>query len=351
MKNYILIALLPLVMWACSTGNAENAENPDKKASQERIVRVNTKEMSPEHFEHFIEATGAIEAIQSAFISPEMAGQIKSIPVREGQRVSHGQLLVVLNSAVLEASIEEVKTGLELATTTYNKQKQLWDKGIGSEIQYLQAKNGKESLESKLKSLESQLAMSRIVAPFSGIVDEIFSKVGEMGNPGVQLINLVNLSELKVNADVSETYLAQINPNDEVTVSFPAFPDYTVKSVISRTGNVIHPNNRTFNVEVRIKNPGEKLKPNLVAVIRLKDFETDSAFLLPSKVIQQDAKGYYVYVADDNGGKPVARKTYVTTGLSDSERTMILSGLNTGDRVVTEGFNTVKAGMRIELAM
>jgi len=354
MKRLSLLATLLFVivaLAACGQGNESASEtlNPEEESGKALLVAV--KKMAYEKFEHFFLANGTVEAVNDAFISSEINGQIKTIHVKEGRRVKQGQLLVSLNSDVIESSIAEVKTGLELAKTVYKKRKGLWDKKIGSEIQYLEAKTNKESLENKLKTLGAQLDMAKIKAPISGIVDGIFKKEGELAAPGFQLIQLVNLKKVYVNADVSEAYLAKINKGDTVEVTFPSYPELTVNAVIHRTGHVVKSQNRTFLVQLLLDNKDEKLKPNMLGLIKMKDFSVDSALAVPSIIIKNDLKGPYLYVVEteEKQGKLLARKIYVEPGMSEGSNTMITQGLEPGQQVIVKGYNLVKNGTEIKI--
>jgi membrane fusion protein (multidrug efflux system) len=310
-------------------------------------VPVSVKEMRPESFEHYIEITGRLEAEDDAFISPEMNGQIEAIHVREGEAVKAGQLLVSLNTSVIESNMREVKTGLELATKLYNKQKELWDQNIGSEMQYLEAKNTKEQAEARLATLEAQMDMARIRAPFSGVVETILMKEGELAIPGMQLIRLINLNSLKLYGNISERYLTSLRKGEKVLVSFPDAEGLTLSAPIYRVGNVIDNESRTFRIEVKIDNASRTLKPNMYSVIKVNDFSSSSAFVVPSVAIRQDIKGNYIYITDNAGKK--ARKRYVETGLSYEDQTMVLKGLEKGDRVIVKGFAQVSDGADIAL--
>ncbi len=300
-----------------------------------------------EPFSHYIEVSGSAEAVKQAYISPEVGGQIREIYVNEGDYVEKGRLLAKLNTDITESSIADLKSSLALATTVYEKQKRLWDQGIGSEMQYLQAKNNKESLEQKLVTLNAQLDMSLIKSPISGIVDQIYRKNGELAAPGQQLMLVVNLDELYINADVSETYLSKVIEGATVKVTFPVYPDMSMEVPIYRKGNTISPNNRTFDVQLKIKNPDRLLKPNILAIIQIKDFSADSAIVISSALIKQDITGSYLYVMQDNAGKWIAKKVYVTPGKSYLDKTMVVDGLQTGQQVIVEGYNQVSDGSEV----
>ena len=358
MRRILIVLLVIGALYACDSkqtdDDAKNEElttaNPGT-AKIEAGMLVTVKKLSYEKFDHYFLVNGSLEAVNDAFISPEINGQIRKIHVKEGQRVKEGELLVSLNSDVTESAIAEVKTGLELARTIYKKRKGLWEKKIGSEVQYLEAKTNKESLENKLETLNAQLEMAKIKAPISGIVDRIFRKEGELAIPGMQLIQLVNLKKVYVNAEVSEAYISKVGKGNAVEVTFSSYPELTMETRIHRTGNVVNPTNRTFLVQLLLDNREEKLKPNMMALLKMKDFSADAALLVPSVIVKNDLKGSYLYVVQTNEkeGKRVAKKTYVETGMSEGGKTMITRGLEPGQQVVVKGYNLVKNGMRIKI--
>ena len=319
------------------------------ESADQFITPVKVIELQEGPFKHYFEVSGSVDAVEQAYISPEINGQIKEILVDEGDHVVKGQLLAKLNTSITDNTIQEVKTQLELATTLHNKQKQLWDKNIGSEVQYLQAKNNKEALESKLQTLQAQRDMAYIKAPIDGIVDMIFSEEGELALPGMQLMQLVNLEKLYVYADVSEKYLPVIEKGDIVSLKFPTFPSIKMQVRVNRTGNVINKSNRTFPVELKIDNIDGKLKPNILALITFLDFSEENALVVPSIIIKEDIKGKYIYAVRNTNGKMVARKIYITTGMSNHDETMVTFGLSPGDLIIAEGYSLVTDGTEVNL--
>ena len=300
-------------------------------------------------FAHYITISGTVSPLQEASISPEINGQVRKIHVKEGQRVRQGDLLVSLRTDVTDASIREVKTGLELASRMYEKQRELWEQRIGSEIQYLQAKNNKESLEARLSILEEQLGMASITAPFGGIVDKIQIKEGELAVPGMQLLYLVNLTRLKITADISESYLRDVEKGEMVEIDFPSFPEMTKNLPIVRVGNVIDNKSRTFEVEVWYDNANEKIKPNQFVNIKINDYKTNEGLVVPSILIRQDIQGYYLFIVSGDGSNMTAEKVYVTPGRSYMEETMVEEGLEPGQKVIVKGYNLVKNGTEIRI--
>lgn len=313
------------------------------------FTAVYVQKIKPEPFNHYIEVNGNVQPIEDAFISPDVSGQIKNIVVAEGQYVKRGQLLATLNTEVAQSSIQEIKTNLELAKTQFEKQKELWDQQIGSEMQFLEAKNRMESAQARLKTLNAQLDMARLTAPFDGIVDDILKKEGELAMPGVQIMHLVNINKMKIYANISEAFLNDIHENDKVIVEFPALPDVKITVPIYRIGTVINNQNRTFTMELRIDNQGKKIKPNIISTIKITDFSADSAISIPSIIIKEDRKGKFIFITEKAEEYPVAKKVYIETGLSYKDRTMVIKGLSSGQEVITSGYTLVTDNTPLEI--
>ena len=318
--------------------------------SNQGSILVGTKSMIVKPFTHYIDVIGNVESDMQAYISPELSGLIESIEVIEGQYVKKGTKMATIDTEMTRNAIDEVKTQLELAQSIYKKQKQLWDQKIGSEIQYLQAKANKESLEKKLNTLHSQLKMATIIAPFSGYIETVSKKVGEFGSPNAPLFFMVNLDDLKITANISESFLPYINVTDPVRVTFPTFPNLTIEAKIGVIGTVVNPNNRTIKLQIPINNVNNKLIPNIIAEIKVADQQFDSAYVIPSIVVKNDAHGKtYIYKVRQDQGKLFAQKQYVTTGKSYGNKTMVVGGLKQGDMVITKAYNLVKNGSSIRL--
>lgn len=319
------------------------AEDSTLLKKEESGILVEVKELQPETFNHYFEVNGAVEAVEQANVSPEQGGQIKQILVKEGDKVAAGTVLARLNTSVIAANLEEIDNGIQLAQTVYDRQARLWEQKIGSEIQYLEAKNNLENLQKKRETLLAQMAMSTVKAPFAGVVDVLHQKEGELAAPGQPILTLVNMKEMKVKADVSENYVQAVKAGAEVDVDFPSF-GMSSKATIRSVSNIINPMNRTFSVEVRIPNTTGSLKPNGIATLKIKDFEADSSLVVPAISIGRDGKGDFLFVIQDNEGKPTAVKKYVTTGRSSNGRTRVIEGIAAGDQVVVEGYNEVANG-------
>ena len=272
------------------TQKIETLENELTETAKEEIVNVKVAELNSQLFEHFIEVTGKVEADLDVDISPETSGSIEAILVKEGQRVSKGQVLAKLKIDALQRSLDEMKIQLSLANTNFERQKNLWEQNIGSEMQFLQAKTNKESLEKRIEGLEAQMDMAEIKSPVTGVVDIIYQKKGQIGSPQFPFAKVVNIDKIKIYADISESYLTKINKGDEVMVYFPALKRET-KASIQQIGNIINQNNRTFRVRINLNNPDKMIKPNLVSIIKIRDYIAENAIVIPSLYIREDFKG------------------------------------------------------------
>ena len=323
----------------------------EKKDEKTHKTLVEVLEVQPQSFNHYFEVKANVEAVEYAIISPETPGLITHINVNEGQKVNKGTVLFSQSSSIIDGQIQGVKAQLNLAEITYNKQKELWlEKHVGSEMQYLQAKTQFESLTEQLKTLQAQRDMKNITAPFTGIVDKINLKEGELANPGMQVIALVNLNKLKLVGDVSETYLPVINKGDSVEIEFSTYPNYKLHEPIYRTGNIINPSNRTFQIEVRANNKDNKLKPNMIGTININDYSKDSALVVPSIVIKKDFEKQFIFIAEKNDTATIARKVFVETGRSYKDKTIITKGIKIGDNIIVKGYNIVSNGSEISIS-
>jgi membrane fusion protein, multidrug efflux system len=310
---------------------------------ESKITKVTVEDVKKVNFTDYIQSNGMVEAVKAASISPEIAGKIESIPVQIGQSVRKGQLLLTMDSKVMQSSIAELEKGYELVTTLFDKQKELWDQGVGSELQFLEVKNRKESMERTMQTLKSQLDLTRIYAPFDGRIEKIAMKVGEQATPGRGIIDVVNLSSLYVNTEVSEAFMQTVNKGDSVTIEFPNLPGVSRTIPIAYKGDVINPQSRTFSVRVEIPNKGQEIKPNMLANMKIRVVNLIDAVVVPTALIRQDVEGSYVYVVKTSSA-PSAAKVYLKTGSSDGNLTVVESGLNGGEMIISQGYNQVKDG-------
>lgn len=323
--------------------------NISKLDTNKRLTRVTALKSEEKMFQHFIEVQGSVEADQSVELYPESSGNITKIFVREGQSISKGHPLVQIDNSILESSKVELQTQLDLATTTFERQKRLWDQNIGSEIQYLQAKAKKEGLENSLESLKSQAKKLKITAPFSGTVDEIFVKTGGLANPMFPALRLINLNQIHVESEVTETYLKYIKKGTEVELYFPSI-DKKINTKVDQVGNYINPNNRSFKVRINVNNTDGTLKANLLAEVKISDFK-EVGIVIPSNLIQKDRMNkpfVYSLVKEDKFYR--VKKSYIIEKISYENESFISEGLEADALIVDKGSQLVKEDETVILA-
>jgi RND family efflux transporter MFP subunit len=326
----------------------ENEIALEKGGTETGMVKdVQVMTIIPQMFRHFIEVQGRVDGDESVTVSSKIAGTVSKIFVKEGDEVKEGQPLAELENNVLLQSIEEIKTSLEFATNLYNKQKNLWEQEIGTEVQYLTAKNNKESLEKKLATLQEQADMSKIKSPINGIVDAVDIKIGQTLMPGLPAIRLVNFSKLKVKAEVAESYAPKVKKGNEVLIFFPDM-NKEISSRISYSAKVINNITRTFTVEAALPTDKQDYHPNMIAVLKIIDYRNDSAIVIPVNLIQHTESSQFVYVATNQSGKNIAQKKEIRIGQIYNGKAEIISGLNFNDKLITAAYLDVTDGMLIK---
>jgi len=315
-----------------------------KDANQTMLsTPVKILEIEPITFKHFIEIQGNVETDNNILIPPEKPGIVKAIYVDKGEAVKRGKLLAEIDDVITKSTIEEVENGLELANVVYERQKRLWDKRIGSEIQYLQAKNTKENLEKKLETLQESYKKRQIVSPIDGVVDEILIKEGEMTMAGTGAIRVVQLSSLKIKANLSERYIGSVKKGDTVNISFPNGALCCTKTIES-VSQVINPETRTFQIEVNLSDEQNTFKPNMLAVLDIYDYTSTDAIVVPINVIQKKGNNKFLFIAEKSGENWIAKKKIITTGLYQDDKIEVIDGLNFNDKVITAGFQSIADG-------
>jgi RND family efflux transporter MFP subunit len=370
MKKLVLISSITLLLAACSGKSPKSVE--DKKAQLENLkkqeadikakiavleadlptsatsvnaISVSTVLVKPEIFKNYIAVQGRVDAEENIALSTEMPGTINKINVSVGDRVSRGQVLAETDTRSLSQSMADLQTNINLVNQIYEKQKNLWDQKIGTEIQFLQAKTNKESLEKKMGSLQEQIRMSKIISPIDGTVDAVDVKMGQLVAPGMPAIRVINFSNLKVKADVSESYASKIKKGSEVIVRFPDNNDSIVTKV-NFVSRAINNSTRSFTVEVLLDNKKE-YHPNMVAKLNINDFQSPKPLIaVPVRTIQKDeSNASYVFVAKNNK----AEKRIVTLGQEYNGMAEIKSGLTEGDLLITAGYDLINQGDSITL--
>jgi membrane fusion protein, multidrug efflux system len=322
---------------------AMEAELPkDSSTLEVRSKEVGVIQLAPRKFDHYVQTQGAIEAEDNIQVSSKTMGVVTQVFVREGQSVSKGQVLAQIDNSVILRNIESMKSQLDLANTVYQRQKNLWDQKIGTEVQYLQAKTNKEGLERQIAGLQEQNEMTRIKSPISGTVDAVSAKNGESISPGMPAFRVVNTSDLKITAHISESYVTTIKKGDKVSVMVEELGK-EITATVTFVGKNIDLLSRTFPIEVDLPSLAE-LRPNMTAVIKVIFHSDPSAIVVPVNVVQSVNGEKIVYIAGVDGKNGVARKRVVeVVGVYDN-LAQIKSGVAAGEKVITVGYQGLNDG-------
>lgn len=368
MKNIHLVLLAFLTLTACNKSKpdpkaelmalkTQQAELNGKIAALEKeigkgepkkvkINYIQVTSATPSVFNHFVEMQGAVTAEDEYFINAKAAGAIKSVNVSVGSRVSAGQIVAEIDDDIIQNQMDEIVKRYELAKDIYEKQDALWKQNIGSEVQLLSAKNNKEALEKAMATLNKSRDYYKIVAPKSGVIDEVQAlKVGQVVAPGVPLAKVVNFSNLKFKAEIPESYAGKVRVGNSVVISFPDLKR-NISAKIGYIGNSVNPMNRTFKVEVPILANTPNMIPNLAGVMKISDYSNSSAFIIPINIIKKDLDGSD-FVLIEMGGKTT--KAVVKVGQYYGDTAEILSGLKAGDKLITTGYEDLSVGDAVQV--
>lgn len=316
-----------------------------QQAEQAKVKEVTVAPLATTTFKHFVELQGTIDAKNNVQVSPKSGGAVTAVYVKEGDAVKAGTVLAKIDDQILRESLEEIKSQLTLANTVFEKQANLWKQQIGTEIQYLQAKNNKEGLEKRLATLNAQLSQSNVTSPISGVVDRVNVKAGETAMPGVGIVNVVNLSQLKVVAKVADTYAGSVRRGDAVVIRFPDI-NKELTSRISFVSTTVDPLSRTFTIEAPLPSDNS-LKPNMLAQVKINDISKAKTIVINQNLVQSTENGQLVYVAVNESNKKVAKARTVKTGLSYGGQIEITDGLQSGDQIITQGYQELVDGQPI----
>ncbi len=377
MKKILLLTVFSILFAACS--QKENSGNIDTLIESKNLANIQAKRVELQAqitkldeaiatldttkvaalvsiqtlkdtvFNHYLEIQGNVDTKENILVQPEVPGTLVTLNAVAGQRVSKGQILGRVDDGGGSQQLASLENQYALAKTTFERQKNLWDQKIGSEIQFLNAQTQMISAQKAVAQAKAQLAKTVIRAPFTGVIDEVFVERGEVVAAGAKgLMRIVNLNNMYVSTLVPETYIGKLKVGTVVDVTLNSLGK-TYKGKIRQIASSINPSNRSFNIEVALPNPDNLLRPNQVAKLRIVDYISNKAVVVPTNVVQEDGKGnQYVYTITDIKGKTgTAKKVIVEAGKSSNNVTEILSGLSEDDKIVTEGVNTISEGMEL----
>lgn len=324
-----------------------------KRDTIKKLPLITTFTAKTEVFNHYLEIQGNVKTKQNILVYPEMPGILRKILVKEGQNVTKGQLLATIDDGGLSNQVAQLEATSQLAKTTFERQKRLWKQKIGSEIQFLQTKTNYEAQSSSLKQLKKQQSKAFIRAPFSGVIDDVIKEPGTViaPGPGSEVFRIVNLSNMYVEAEVPERYIASITKNKEVKVEFPVLGK-SINSKIRQVGSFINPNNRSFKIEVPVANKNGNVKPNLTAKLQINDYTDEKAILIPQSIISENAKGeQYIYVVKDKktNNEAIAERLIIKTGKTQGDKIEVTKNLSADVEIIMEGARSVNNGQVVRV--
>jgi membrane fusion protein, multidrug efflux system len=317
---------------------------------KEHLVAVRATAIQRAEFKNPVKLQGLVESNQDVVISSELGGKVLSIHVKEGQKVTKGQLLARLDGSAMRNQVGELEAALELAEVAYNKQKSLWDQKIGSEIQFLQAKNQYDRLKKSLAAAKANLSKFTLTSPITGNVDEVFTNTGQILAPGMSpVMRIVNNNNVTIKANVSEKYLTKLAVGDDVIVTYPSLEVSDAEKIAS-IGSFINPNNRTFNVVITPSHKSKFMRPNLLAIITAYDYKMENVVTVPTKLVRgEEGKKFVLTIVKGSDNVYVVKKQPVVIERAFIDRTVIESGLDNGALIITEGYNKVVNKDRVKL--
>jgi len=324
-----------------------------KLDSVKKLPLITTITSKEEVFKHYLEVQGNVKTKQNILVYPEIPGILEHIYIKEGQRVSKGQVLAKIADGGLMQQVAQAKASAQLAKTTYERQNRLWNQKIGSEIQYLQAKTAYETQKNIFAQMKKQLAKSNVVAPFSGVIDDVLKEAGAVVAPGQgsELFRIVNLENMYIEAEIPESHIVNVTKGKTVEIYFPVL-EKTIQARIRQVGNFINPANRAFKIEIGVPNSSGDIKPNLTARLKINDYTSKKAILIPQSIISENAKGQqYVYLASDKQDNKyaIAKKTIISTGKTQGDFIEVLETIASGTEIISEGARSVNDGQKVEI--
>lgn len=316
------------------------------------VPLITTLTAKEEVFNHVLEIQGNVTTKNLLVITPEYNGILTNVYVKEGQKVTKGQTLAKIDDGGLSQQLAQLQIEADLAKTTYERQKRLWDQNIGSEIQYLQAKSTYEAQSEAVNQLKQQVAKTTVKAPFTGTIDDVITEQGSVVAAGqTQLMRIVSLKDMYIETDIPERYITDVTRGKQVKVEFPVLGK-SIDTEIRQAGDFINPANRTFKVEVAIPNNEKNIKPNLTAKLKINDYTNENAILIPQSIISENAEGeQYVYVVNEKNANDegVAERVIIKTGKTQGDVIEVLEGIDNDVEIVQEGARSVKDGQTVKV--
>jgi membrane fusion protein, multidrug efflux system len=322
-----------------------------KKDANHKLALITVIAAKDTVFNHYLELQANVQTKENILLNAEFGGILQQVYVTEGQMVAKGQTLGKIDDGGLSSQLAQMETQAALAKTTFERQQNLWNQKIGSEIQFLQAKTNYNAQLKAVAQMKSQLAKTVIRAPFSGTIDDIVTEKGSVVAPGTPIMRIVSLNNMYLEAEVPEKNIGSVKKGSDVIVNFPILNE-SMNTKISQVSNYINPENRSFNIQIAVPNKNGKIKPNLTSKIQIKDYANPKVITVPISIVSENAEGeQYLYIAEnvDKNGNAVAKKVIIKTGQSQDGLVEIIEGIKDGDQIINEGARSVKDGQKVSI--
>jgi membrane fusion protein, multidrug efflux system len=369
MKNFFFAALTLILLAACGSKDP-NQELNDLKSQRTQIdariaelekqlglnpnevksKKIQTTDVIASNFQHYVEIQGTVDAENNVVVAPSIPGIVTKIFVNVGDAVTAGQLLAETDNSAYQAQIAAIRPQLEMAQDVYERQRRLWEQKIGSEIQLIQAQTQMEALKKQIAAVEAQIELTKVKSPISGVIDHIGAKVGQFAtaqNPD-PTFRVINLASLKMKTEIAESYANKVGKGNKVKIFFPD-ANQELEATISFIAKFISPLTRTFTAEIGLPSGSEFLRPNMIGVVKIIDYENPNALTVPINIVQNENNQQFVFVAVQENGQLLAKKRMVTVGNVYNGNAEITGGLSIGEKVITTGYADLQDGMAIEL--
>jgi RND family efflux transporter MFP subunit len=342
------LLLAPLAAGCGNTESTGNETGTTGEAAFVKVVNVEVRNVAPSDFTSYVRLTGVVEAYEDVVVSSQESGVIERVIVDKGSRVRSGQAIAQINDEIVRAQVDEARASASLARERYERQRQLWeDEGIGSEIAFLQTKYDAQSADARLAFLEARLRRHTIASPIAGVLDERYVDVGEIVAPGTPVVRVLTVDRLKVVGGVPERFGPWVAEGAAAVLSFDVLPGQTLDGTIEYVGAAVDPRNRTFPIEILLDNPAGRLKPQMVANVRVATERLEDVIVVPQDVVLRTEDGYQVFVVADGPDGSVAEARAVELGPGFENEVVVAAGLEAGDRLIVTGHQMVDAGDRV----
>lgn len=329
---------------ACGSSNAENGK--EKKTMKEAEVFVKAEPVQLKDFTETIQLTGSVESQYNITVPAEEGGRIVSWKAEKGSFVSKGQILVQIDDAMIKAGYDAALAGYNMAEVNYQKQKAAFDEQAISALQLKNLEYQRDAAKAQADLAKTRLEHTAVRSPISGVLNDRYADEGEMTGPGMPIAQVIDMNQMKVMVGVPERYSKELRKGLQVEFTVDAFEGEIFTGTIAFVASAVSPDNRSIPVEIHFANAQGKLKPQMIAAVKLKLLSSGKAILISQDYIQQVDMGKLVVYVVNNG---VAEERLVTLGGTDGSMVRIVNGLKEGDRIVTVGHQNLIDKQKIKI--